>query len=71
MNQKSDAIVAWKKAVELDPSDSNTLYNLWLELAKAGRRDEAVTFGQQFLTATPPNFLPQERAEIARYISGK
>ena len=71
MNQKSDAIVAWKKAVELDPADSNTLYNLWLELAKAGRRDEAVTFGQQFLTATPPNFLTQERAEIARYIGGK
>lgn len=71
MGNKSDAIVAWKKAVELDPSDSNTLYNLWVELAKAGRRDEAVAYGQQFLAATPPNFQPQERAEIARYISGK
>jgi len=68
MGKKGDAIVAWQKAVELDPSDSNTLYNLWLELARAGRRDEAVTYGRQFLVATPPNFQPQERAEIARYI---
>jgi arylsulfatase A-like enzyme/Flp pilus assembly protein TadD len=71
MNKKSDAIVAWKKAVELDPSDSNTLYNLWLELARAGRRDEAVTYGQQFLAATPPNAQVQERAEITKYISGR
>jgi len=70
MGKKGDAIVAWQKAVELDPSDSNTLYNLWLELARAGRRDEAVTYGRQFLAATPPNFQPQERAEIARYIGG-
>ena len=70
MNNKSDAVTAWKKAVELDPSDANTLYNLWLELARAGRRDEAVLFGRQFLAATPPNVLPQDRAEIMRYIGG-
>lgn len=70
-NNKADAIVAWKKAIEFDPSDSNTLYNLWVELAKAGRRDEAVTFGQQFLAATPPNAQVQERAEIMRYIGGR
>lgn len=69
-NNKRDAIVAWQKAVELDPADSNTLYNLWLELARAGRRDEAVTYGRQFLAATPPNAQPQERAEIMRYIGG-
>lgn len=71
MNRKNDAIQAWTKAVELDPGDTNTLYNLWLELAKAGRRDEAIKYGQQFLANTPPNALPQERAEIARYINGR
>ena len=71
MNRKADAIVAWQKAVELDPSDANTLYNLWLELARTGRRDDAVRYGQQFLSATPPTALQQERAEIQRYIGGR
>lgn len=71
MGNKNDAITAWTKAVALDPGDSDTLYNLWVELAKAGRRDEAVRYGQQFLAATPPNAAPQERAEIARYINGR
>jgi len=71
MNRKTDAIDAWKRAVELDPADTDTLYNLWLELAKAGRRDDAIRYGQQFLANTPPNAQPQERAEIARYISGR
>ena len=70
MNKKGDAIVAWKKAVELDPSDGNTLYNLWLELARAGRRDEAVAYGRQFLAATPANSQQPERAEITKYIGG-
>ncbi len=71
MNKKSEAVEAWKKAVELDPSDGNTLYNLWLELAKAGRRDEAVLYGRQFLAATPQNAQQPERAEILKYIGGR
>ncbi len=71
MNNKADAIQAWKRAVELDPSDSNTLYNLWLELARAGRRDEALVYARQFLGATPINSQVQERAEIVKYIGGR
>jgi tetratricopeptide (TPR) repeat protein len=67
-NRKSDAIVAWTKSVELDPGDFNALYNLWLELARAGRRDEAARYGQQFLASAPPAFFAAERNEIARYI---
>ncbi len=69
--RKSDAIVSWKKAVELDPADTMALYNLWLELARAGRRGEAVTYGQQFLAATPPNSQLPERAEIAKYVGAR
>lgn len=69
--RKNDAIVSWKKAVELDPADAFALYNLWLELARAGQRSEAVTYGRQFLAATPPNSQLQERAEITKYIGGR
>ncbi len=67
-NRKPDAIVAWKKSVELDPADFNALYNLWLELARAGRRNEAAQYAQQFLATAPPAFFAAERAEIANYL---
>lgn len=67
-NRKPDAIQVWAKAVELDPGDFNALYNLWLELARAGRRTEASTYGQQFLASAPPAFFAAERNEIARYL---
>ena len=67
-SRKPDAIVAWTKAVELDPADFNALFNLWLELARAGRRNEAAQYGQQFLASAPPAFFAAERAEIARFL---
>ena len=35
--RKADAIESWKRAVALDGDQFNALYNLWLELAAAGR----------------------------------
>jgi arylsulfatase A-like enzyme/tetratricopeptide (TPR) repeat protein len=67
--RKPDAILAWARAVELDPGDFNALYNLWLELARAGRRDEASRYAQQFLATAPPAFFATERAEIAKYLN--
>ncbi len=67
-NRKPDAIQLWVKSVELDPADFNALYNLWLELARAGRRAEAAQYGQQFLATAPPAFFAAERNEITRYL---
>jgi tetratricopeptide (TPR) repeat protein len=67
-NRKRDAIEAWKRAVGLDPGDFNALYNLWFELARAGRQQEAAQYGQQYLATAPPAFFAAERAEIARYL---
>jgi hypothetical protein len=44
---------------------------LWLELATAGRRDEAVQYGQQFLATAPPAFFAGERDQIAAYVGGR
>jgi arylsulfatase A-like enzyme/Flp pilus assembly protein TadD len=66
--RKGDAIESWKRAVALDPSEFNALYNLWLELASAGRRDEAVAYGRQFLATAPPAFFAAERQQISDYL---
>ena len=69
--RKAEAIDSWKRAVSLDPTEFNALFNLWLELASAGRRDEAVAYGRQFVDTAPPAFFAQERQQIAQYLSGR
>jgi cytochrome c-type biogenesis protein CcmH/NrfG len=54
MNRKADAIEMWKRAVSLDGSDVNALFNLTINLVEAGRRDEARPFGLRFIEAAPP-----------------
>jgi arylsulfatase A-like enzyme/Tfp pilus assembly protein PilF len=68
--RKAEAIDAWKRAVSLDREQFNALYNLWLELAQAGRRDEAAQFGRQFVATAPPAFFGSDIAEVRRYLSG-
>jgi tetratricopeptide (TPR) repeat protein len=66
--RKEEAIDSWKRAVALDASEYNALYNLWLELASAGRRDEAVKYGRQFVATAPPAFFAAEQQQIAKYL---
>jgi arylsulfatase A-like enzyme/Tfp pilus assembly protein PilF len=66
--RKADAIDSWRRAVALDAAELNALYNLWHELAAAGRRDEAAGYGRQFVATAPPAFFKSERQEIARYL---
>ena len=55
--RKAEAIDSWKRAVALDPTQFNALYNLWFELAAAGRRDDATVYGRQFVATAPPAFF--------------
>jgi tetratricopeptide (TPR) repeat protein len=66
---KADAIEAWKEAIDIDPGEFYGLYNLWLELGRAGRADEARRYGQQFINTAPPAFFGKEREQIARYLA--
>ena len=68
--RKADAIESWKRAVALDGTQFNALYNLWLELAAAGRRDEASAYGRQFVASAPPAFFQPDIARIKRYLAG-
>jgi tetratricopeptide (TPR) repeat protein len=68
--RKSEAIDSWKQAVQLDTSQFNALYNLWLELAAAGRRDQASAYGRQFVATAPPAFFQPDIERIKRYLAG-
>jgi len=68
--RKSEAIENWKRAVAIDATEFNALYNLWLELASAGRRNEATAYGRQFVATAPPAFFASERQQIARFLGG-
>jgi arylsulfatase A-like enzyme/Flp pilus assembly protein TadD len=68
--RKGDAIASWKRAVELDAAQFNALYNLWFELAAAGRRDEASAFGRQFAATAPPAFFAPDIARVRQYLRG-
>ena len=66
--RKADAIESWKRAVALDAAQFNALYNLWFELAQAGRRDEAVVYGRQFVATAPPAFFKPDLERVRSYL---
>jgi arylsulfatase A-like enzyme/Flp pilus assembly protein TadD len=68
--RKGEAIESWKRAVGLDATQFNALYNLWFELAAAGRRDEASAYGRQFVATAPPAFFQPDIDRIKRYLAG-
>ena len=62
--RKADAIDAWKRAVDLDASQFNALYDLWFELFAAGRRDEAILYGRRFVATAPPAFFAPDITRV-------
>ena len=66
--RKPDAIESWKRAVALDHTQFNALYDLWFELAAAGRRDEASEYGRQFVSTAPPALFVSDIEEVKRYL---
>ena len=55
----------------LDAAQFNALYNLWFELAAAGRRDEAVRYGRQFVDTAPPAFFAPDIARVRSYLANR
>ena len=70
-DRKAEAIDSWKRAVQIDSSQFNALYNLWFELAAAGRRDEASTYGRQFVATAPPALFGKDIEEVKRYLASR
>jgi tetratricopeptide (TPR) repeat protein len=52
-SRREQAIEQWKRAVELDRTEFDALYNLVVLLAEGGRMGEARTFAKQFVDTAP------------------
>ncbi len=70
LGRANDAIDAWQRAVTLDGTEFDALYNLWQELARAGRRDEAIRYGEQYVRTAPP-YYREEIGRIRAYLAGR
>ena len=68
--RRADAIVTWKKALQLDAAEFSALYHLVVALSQSGRFDEAVTYGQQYVASAPPRYH-REIGEIRRLLGGR
>jgi hypothetical protein len=59
---------AWKRAVELEPTEYKALYNVTVELARQNRADEARQYGRQFITTAPPRLYASDIARIRQIL---
>ena len=50
------AYEAWRRAVQLDPANYDTLFDLGFNLARDGRLNEARPYLEQFQRTAPPAF---------------
>jgi len=68
---RARAISAWKRAVDLAPTDYDTLFNLGMLLWQAGRRDEARPCLERFVREAPPSRYSADVAAIGRMLAGR
>ena len=68
--RRSDAIESWKRAVALDGSEFDALYNLSVLLVEAGRHQEAREYAQRFVATAPPAQYRADIEQLQRYLRG-
>jgi tetratricopeptide (TPR) repeat protein len=63
-----EAVRHWKSAVDLDPRDLDTLFNLGALLIKMHKATEARPFLERFLRDAPPEAYRLDRAKVAGWL---
>jgi Flp pilus assembly protein TadD len=67
---RETALTSWKRAVELDPTNWDALYNLGVQLMRAGRAAEARAYLDRFVRQAPASLYAKDirniSAELAR-----
>lgn len=66
-NATGDAVEAWKRAVALDGTEFNAMFNLIDVLSRAGQMDAARPYAEQFINTAPPQ-LSREVEAVRRLI---
>jgi tetratricopeptide (TPR) repeat protein len=63
------ALEHWRRAVELDPRDYQTLFNLGDLLIKLGRPADARPYWQRYLDAAPAAAEAADRARVRQWLT--
>jgi arylsulfatase A-like enzyme/Flp pilus assembly protein TadD len=63
-----EAVDAWMRAVALEPTEFDALYNLTIELLAEGRIDEARKFGDLYLANAPPALYATDLAHVRKLL---
>ena len=63
------ALAHWRRAVELDPHDFQTLFNLGDLLIKIGRPAEARSYWERYLAEAPAGAEVSDRARVEHWLS--
>jgi len=63
------ALAHWRRAVELEPRDYETLFNLGDLLIKIGRPAEARTYWERYLLVAPRGQELSDSARVQRWLS--
>ena len=63
-----EAVAHWKRAVELEPREFDTLFNLGSVLVKAGRASEARPYLERFLREAPPAVYGRDFAKVRGWL---
>ena len=69
--RKAEAIDSWKRAVGLDGTEFDALYNLVIVLAQWGRDDEARAYARQFVAHAPPAQYGPAIEELRRFSAAR
>jgi arylsulfatase A-like enzyme/Flp pilus assembly protein TadD len=65
-----EAVERWKRAVELDPRDYQTLFNLGSTLRRMGRADEARPYLEAYLGAAPRALEAADMERVRGWLRG-
>lgn len=68
--RRTEALEAWRRAVALDPSELDALYNLTVELFEAGQIDEGRRVGDRYLAIAPPALMAGDIARVQTLMRG-
>jgi arylsulfatase A-like enzyme/Tfp pilus assembly protein PilF len=64
-----EAVACWKRAVELNPRDYQTLFNLGATLRNAGRAGEARPYLEAYLEAAPATLERRDRERVRAWLA--
>lgn len=67
-HDRAAAIEAWRRAVEIDPSDMDTLFNVGMLLAESPQRSQAVPYLRRFLDTAPADRYAADLARVRRLL---